>query len=58
MKKATRRIVEKFPQLEYKLNTYENISLEEALKGVDEVQSTFLKLAWFFEEPEGIIMNY
>jgi hypothetical protein len=52
MKKTTRRIVEKFPQFEDKLNAYKNILLvEEALKGLDGVQSTFLKLAWFFEEP-------
>lgn len=53
MKNATRRIVEKFPKLEGKLHAYENMLLvDEALKEVDEVQATFLKLAWFFEDPE------
>jgi hypothetical protein len=53
MKKTTGRIVESFPEFEGKLNAYENIELiEEALKGLDETQETFLKLAWFFENPE------
>lgn len=53
MKKTTRRIVEQFPQFEDKTNAYESILLSsEALKGLDNVQATFLKLSWFFENPE------
>ena len=53
MKKATRRIIEMFPNLEEKLNDYENIFLsEEALQKLDETQATFLKLACFFEAPD------
>jgi hypothetical protein len=53
MKNATRRIVEKFPKFEDKLHAYENMVLvDEALKEVDDVQATFLQLAWFFEDPE------
>jgi hypothetical protein len=53
MKKTTGRIVESFPDLKDKLNAYENILLiEEAMKGLDDIRATFLKLAWFFENPE------
>jgi protein involved in sex pheromone biosynthesis len=53
MKKATRRIIEKFPKFEARLNNHENISLDESvLKELDQVQGTFLKLAWFFEAPK------
>jgi protein involved in sex pheromone biosynthesis len=53
MKKATRKIVEKFPLLEERLNDYENLFLsEQSLMKLDEVQATFLKLAWFFEAPD------
>ncbi|KON83487.1 hypothetical protein AF332_27395 [Sporosarcina globispora] len=55
MKKATQRIIEKFPMFKEKLNDYENIFLsEEALQELDEIQKTFLGLACFFEEPEKI----
>ena len=53
MKKTTRRIIDEFPKLGGKLQAYENtLSKEEALKGLTEVQATFLKLMWFFEDPE------
>ena len=53
MKKSTKRIVENFPGLEGKLKAYENILLvEEAMKGLSDVEATFLKFAWFFEESE------
>ena len=38
---------------ESKLKAYENILLvEEAMKGLTDVEVVFLKLAWFFEAPE------
>lgn len=53
MKKSTKRIIEIFPNFERKLKAYKNILLvEEAMKGLNKVEATFLKLAWFFEEPE------
>ncbi|QWC25155.1 hypothetical protein KJK41_22060 (plasmid) [Bacillus haikouensis] len=53
MKKTTGRIVETFPQFKGKLKAYENPMLvEEAQKGLNEIQATFLQLAWFFEDPE------
>jgi hypothetical protein len=53
MKKTTKEVIEKFPMLKDKLNDYQNLFLtENSMKGLDEVESTFLRLAWFFEEPE------
>jgi hypothetical protein len=53
MKKTTGRIVELFPEFLGKLKAYESPSLmEEAQEGLNEIQATFLKLAWFFENPE------
>jgi hypothetical protein len=53
MKSSTKRMVEVFPKFKGRLKAYENIDLvEEALKGLTEVEATFLKLAWFFEAPE------
>jgi len=54
MKKlVTRKIVEKFPGLENHIHAYENMLLvHNALKDLDDVQSTFLKLVWFFEKPD------
>ena len=53
MKYATRRILETFPAFKGEVHAYENRQLvEEALKGLDDVQTTFLQLAWFFEDPE------
>jgi hypothetical protein len=48
VKKTTKRILEKFPKLEGKIVANESCLLaEEALKSY----RTFLKLAWFFEDP-------
>ena len=53
MKKATQHIIEKFPMFEDKLLAHENIELgADALKSLDPVQHTFLKLACFFENPD------
>jgi hypothetical protein len=53
MKRSTKRIIEKFPNFKGKLKANENILLmEEAIKGLTEVDAVFLKLAWFFEAPE------
>jgi hypothetical protein len=53
MKKTTRRIIGKFPMLEDKLLAHEDIELAaDALKSLDPVQRTFLKLTWFFENPD------
>jgi hypothetical protein len=53
MKRSTKRIIESFPKFKGKLKAYENIlSVEEAMKGLTDVEAVFLKLAWFFEAPE------
>ena len=53
MKKATQRIIEKFPMFADKLLAHEDIELAaDALKSLDPVQRTFLKLACFFENPD------
>ena len=53
MKRSTKRIIEKFPKFKRKLKAYENIlSVEEAMNGLTGVEAVFLKLAWFFEDPE------
>ena len=53
MKKIIRSIIEKFPMLEDKLLAHEDIELDaDALKSLDQVQCTFLKLACFFENPD------
>ncbi|MBN8194202.1 hypothetical protein JI667_18895 [Bacillus sp. NTK074B] len=53
MKNATRRILETFPTFNDEMHTYENRKqAHEALTGMDEVQATFLQLAWFFEDPD------
>ncbi|ASV70213.1 hypothetical protein [Cytobacillus kochii] len=53
MKKATEKVLEIFPVLESKITAYENVLLiEESMKGLNEIEKTFLKLIWFFEEPE------
>lgn len=53
MKKATERVIKNFPMLENKITAYENVLLiEEAIKGLNEIERTFLKLVWYFEEPE------
>ncbi|MEK5066843.1 hypothetical protein [Cytobacillus sp. FSL R5-0596] len=52
MKKATQRIIEKFPNLKEKLNNDENLFLSEEVQELDETQITFLKLACFFEAPD------
>lgn len=53
MKKSTKRIIETFPHFEDKLMTYKNnLLIEEAVKGLNAVEATFLNLACFFEDPE------
>jgi hypothetical protein len=53
MKRTTSLIVETFPQFKGKLKTNENpMLMEEAQKGLNKIQATFLQLAWFFEDPE------
>ena len=53
MKKSTKRIIETFPYFEDKLTNYKNnLLVEEAVKGLNEVEATFLTLVCFFEEPE------
>lgn len=53
MKKATEKVLEIFPVLERKITAYENVLLiEEAIMGLNEIERTFLKLVWYFEEPE------
>jgi hypothetical protein len=53
LKKSTKRIIETVPHFEGELMAYKNILLvEEAMKGLNHVEATFLKLACFFEKPE------
>ncbi|MED4456154.1 hypothetical protein [Metabacillus fastidiosus] len=55
MKSSTREIIEALPILEGKINAHENLFLtEQALDGLNEVEATFLKLAWFFEDPKNV----
>lgn len=49
MKKATKRIIEKFPGLEESIQVSDS---GEVILALDSVEETFLKLAWFFEAPE------
>ena len=52
MKHTTKRIIEKFPMLEEKILAHESVLLaEEAIQSLDCIEQTFLKLAWFFENP-------
>lgn len=50
MKQTTKRIIETFPQLEGMIKEYPMD--QEALEGLDNLQSTFLTLARFFERPD------
>lgn len=53
MKKATEKVIESFPMLESKISACENeLLIEESMKGLNEVEKTFLKLIWFFEDPK------
>ncbi|MBR7796641.1 hypothetical protein GT022_11365 [Agaribacter marinus] len=53
MKKATQRIIERLPELEERIHAIEgNMCSEGTLEGLDQIQSTFLKLACFFEGTE------
>ena len=53
VKKATSEILKMFPKFEKHVLAYENMLLaHDALKDLDNFQSTFLKLIWFFEDPE------
>lgn len=53
MKQSTGRILETFPVFKGKMNAYKNVlSAEEAMEGLNLVEATFLRLAWFFEDPE------
>lgn len=53
MKKSTSQIIEKFPRFKDQIHAYENMLLaNNALKDLNSVESTFLKLIWFFENPE------
>lgn len=53
MKKATNEILKMFPNFKKHVLAYENMLMtHDALKDLDDVQSTFLKLIWFFEDPK------
>ncbi|RBW68257.1 hypothetical protein [Bacillus taeanensis] len=53
MKKATKHILDKFPMLEGKLEAYQNRdSIKDVMEPLNDVEETFLKLVWFFENPE------
>lgn len=53
MKKSTKKVLENFPQLEQFLNSNESSLLYgQSLNKLTEVEQTFLRLAWFFENPK------
>src|SRR5699024_7124192 len=53
MKQSTKRILEHFPFLEEHLKTNESALLtDEVLSKLNNVEQIFLRLAWFFENPE------
>lgn len=53
MKKSTLKIIEKFPIFKEHVHAYENMLLVNvALKDLNDLEATFLKLLWFFENPE------
>ena len=54
MKNTTKRIVEKFPNLEEKVLEMNGSGLVivDDIQSLDSVECTFLKLALFFEDPE------
>ncbi|WLV25922.1 hypothetical protein QR721_06910 [Aciduricibacillus chroicocephali] len=52
MKRATERILEKMPNLKCCLSSDQNMILQnETLSKLNEIEQSFLKLAWFFENP-------
>lgn len=52
MKVATKQIVESLPVIEKYLKSNENTILtDQALSELNEVEQVFLRLAWFFENP-------
>lgn len=53
MKKATKKVIDYFPFLEKHIPDSESVILEEqTLEKFSEVEQVFLKLVWFFEQPE------
>lgn len=58
MKKATMRIIEAFPELKGEITNSKNMDTDvEGDRSFDPLQNTFLKLALFFENPEGTEFN-
>lgn len=58
MKNVTNTIIEYFPMIEGKLNDRENSTLlDETIEGLNQIESTFLNLAWYFENPENVEFN-
>jgi hypothetical protein len=53
IKTATKSIIEKLPVLEKYSNSNESTLLsDQVLSDLTEVEQVFLRLAWFFENPE------
>lgn len=53
MKKSTQLILEKLPMLEKHMKDYDShILSSETLEQFNDVEQTFLRLLWFFENPE------
>lgn len=53
MKRATKKIIQRLPQLEKHLNDDESVLLaDEVLSKMTDVEKTFLRLCWFFESPD------
>jgi hypothetical protein len=53
VKKTTKCIIEKFPNLEEKIVAYKSVLLsEESLQSLDQIDRNFIRLACFFENPD------
>lgn len=53
MKKATKKIIDSFPLLEKHIPDYDSVMLEQqTLDRFNETEQVFLRLIWFFENPE------
>ena len=55
MNKATKRIIELFPSFEAMLKDSDHI--QDAVKELDDIEGTFLRLACFFQDPDQKMFN-
>jgi len=58
MKKTTEKVIEMFPALEKHIPDYDSVLLEQqTLNQFNDVEQVFLKLIWFFENPNEYNFN-